>query len=462
MASIEKIKNKKGTHYRITVSGGFDSAGGRVRHRMVYTPEPGMTARQAEKAAQRAALDFERQIELGFTVDSTQTFSEYAAYVLATKLNTHRATHRTVERYESLLVRINTAIGHMKLADIRPHHLNRFYAELAKPGIRGNCSHAVAKIDIAAWLKSHKLSRAALARAADLGAITVGDAVRGVSVSESTAIAIADAMGMDVNDVFTITRNTAPLSAKTILEHHRLIRLILAMADKEMLVPYNAADKATPPRAERPVVNYFQPETIAQILDALDFVPLRWRVLVHMLIVTGARRGEICAIKWEKINFEARTLRIDRALIASRALGLHEGPTKTKTSRDLKLPPETMQLLAELRREQMRQRLISGDRWQETGYVFTSDTGAPIHPDSVTKWLADFSKRNGLPHINPHAFRHSAASILIATGNDIATVSAYLGHCSVSTTENIYLHLIQEKMAQASDCIANVLLRRRG
>lgn len=462
MASIEKITNKKGISYRITVSAGVDSAGGRVRHRMVYTPEPGMTARQAEKAAQRAAVDFERQIELGFMVDNNQTFAEYANYVLAAKMSTNRAKPRTIERYESLLTRINQAIGHIKLGDLRPHHLNRFYAELAKPGIRGNSGHAVAKIDIVDWLKVHKLSRAALARAADLGAVTIGDAVRGTSVSVDTAIAIADAMGMNVTDVFTITHNTAPLSAKTILEHHRLIRTILAMADKEMLVPYNAADKSTPPRAERREPNYFQPDTIEKILIVLENEPLRWHVLVHMLIVTGGRRGEICAIKWDKIDFEARTLRIDCALIASRKMGLYEGPTKTRDIRNLKLPQETMELLEELRREQMCQRLISGDRWQDTGYIFTSDTGAPIHPDSVTSWLAEFSKRQNLPHLNPHAFRHTAASILIAAGNDVITVSKYLGHSDVSTTENIYSHVIKEKLAQASESIADVLLHKKG
>ena len=59
MATVEKINGKNGTTYRITVSGGFDTAGKRIRHRMTYKPEPGMTVRQTEKAVQRAAADFE-------------------------------------------------------------------------------------------------------------------------------------------------------------------------------------------------------------------------------------------------------------------------------------------------------------------------------------------------------------------------------------------------------------------
>lgn len=85
MATIEKLSYKNGVSYRISVSAGFDTSGRRIRHRMTYKPEPGMTARQIEKAVQRAAADFERSIEQGFALDNRQTFAEYAEYVLDLK-----------------------------------------------------------------------------------------------------------------------------------------------------------------------------------------------------------------------------------------------------------------------------------------------------------------------------------------------------------------------------------------
>ena len=132
MATIEKIPGKTGTTYRITVSGGFNSAGKRIRHRMTYKPEPGMTARQIQKAVQRAAADFERSIEQGFILDNRQTFAEYASYVLDLK-ERGGTKRKTLDRYKELLIRINQAIGHLKLADIRPQHLNSFYKNLSEP-----------------------------------------------------------------------------------------------------------------------------------------------------------------------------------------------------------------------------------------------------------------------------------------------------------------------------------------
>lgn len=92
MATIEKITGKTGITYRITVSGGFDTSGKRIRHRMNYKPEPGMTARQTEKAVQRAAADFERSIEQGFSLDNRQTFADYAAYVIDLRSTLARST----------------------------------------------------------------------------------------------------------------------------------------------------------------------------------------------------------------------------------------------------------------------------------------------------------------------------------------------------------------------------------
>lgn len=88
-----------------------------------------------------------------------------------------------------------------------------------------------------------------------------------------------------------------PLSDKTVLEYHRLISIILSQTEKEMLVPYNAAAKASPPRPKKAAPNYFQPETVYAILDAAESEPLKYRVFINLITVTGARRGELAGLK---------------------------------------------------------------------------------------------------------------------------------------------------------------------
>ena len=123
MATIKRIEGKNGVSFKITVTKGTDISGKQVRHYRTWKPEQGMTERQMQKAVQKAALDFEREIEQGYEVDNRQTISEYARYVIDLKERAG-AKHRTIFSYRSLLERIDQAIGHLKLSELRPLHLN--------------------------------------------------------------------------------------------------------------------------------------------------------------------------------------------------------------------------------------------------------------------------------------------------------------------------------------------------
>lgn len=249
-----------------------------------------------EKAVQRAAMDFERELELGYIADNRQTFAEYSEYVLSLK---ERAglKPKTIFEYKQQLIRINATIGHMKLQDIRPQHSNTFYKNLAEEGIRKSGYRAASCIDLPALLKERKLTREKLSQAAGISATTVTTACRGQKIRGDKAEQIAAALEMPVAKLFTIERDTSPLSAKSLLAHHRLIHTILHEAEREMLVVYNAADRATPPKDIQKDPNYFQPEQISAILEALESEPLKWRLATQLLIVTGCRRGEIMGLK---------------------------------------------------------------------------------------------------------------------------------------------------------------------
>jgi len=459
MATVEKRTGKGGVSYRITVANGVGVDGHQVRHRMTWKPEPGMTARQEKKALQRAVSDFERSIEQGYQIDNRQSFAQYAQYVLDLKERTG-VKRLTLERYKGLLVRINAEIGHIKLTDLRPQHLNAFYKKLMEKGVRVQGSRAEPKVDFNSLLEDRGQRKGAFAEQAGVAATTISAVCRGDRVNMGSAHKIAKALEVEVDTIFTTEKNEKPLAPKSVLEHHRLISTILAQAEREMLVPYNAAAKAVPPKSESHTPNYFQPEQIRAILSALEDEPVLYRTLTHLMIVTGCRRGELVGLKWEKIDMDTGRIKIDRALLYHPKTGVYESTTKTGDTRYLQVPMETVGVLKAWRRHQREVQLLNGDRWQNTGYVFTRDNGEPIHPQTISAWLRDFSKRRGLPHINPHAFRHTVASVLLANGTDVVTVSKQLGHASVGTTESFYSHIIEENKAKAAECIADVMLRR--
>lgn len=460
MASIKKIEGKTGTAYKITVTKGRDSSGKQIRHFKTWTPDHPMTARQMEKEAQRVALDFEREIELGYQADNRQTFEQYARYVI--QLREQRgAAKRTIEMYEYFMERIVPAFGHMKLLEIRPQHLNAFYRELEKPGARNRGDMASPRINFRALLDSHGMTQGAFARESHISHGMVERLCRGEHISLKKAEYIADFFGEKTRDMFKIEYNDGTLTQGTIRRFHGFISIVFSQAEKEMLIPYNPAKRATPPNREEPAPNYFQPDTLARILEALESEDIKHRTMVHLFIVTGCRLGEIIGLKWEKIDFENKQIKIDRCLGYTPKTGVFEGPTKTKNTRFVAIPDETVALLRKYRTWYLEQQIMNGDRWSNTGYLFTKDDGTPIIPGTVNGWLDRFSKRHGLPHINPHAFRHTAASILISEGVDIVTVSKMLGHANTSMTTDVYSHIIEESKRKATECIADVMLRRK-
>ena len=128
MASIKKIEGKAGVSYKIIVTRGTDSTGKQIRHFKTWKPDRPMTARQMEKEVQKVALDFEREIDLGFQADARQTFSQYAAYVIDLK-ESHGAAKNSIAIYRMFLRKLDPLIGHLKIKDIRPQHLNKVYQE---------------------------------------------------------------------------------------------------------------------------------------------------------------------------------------------------------------------------------------------------------------------------------------------------------------------------------------------
>lgn len=461
MATVEKRTGKNGrTSYRITVAGGIDSTGKQIRMRRTWEPpKPDMTPKQIEKALSRAVNDFEREIEQGYRLDHKQTFCDYANYVLSLKERTGTKP-RTIERYQSLLERVNKAIGHLKLTDIRPQHLNAFYQNLGEEGIRSKATRATPCVDIKSWIKENHTSITKLAAKAGVSAATLSAAAKGDRISGEKAAAISAAMGMHTDEVFRLERDISPLANKTILEHHRIISSVLAQAEKEMLIQFNPASKATPPKVQRKAPDYYQPETISLILDALDSAPLKWRAATYLLIDTGCRRGEAMGLKWESLDLSSGIMTIERALLYSPHKGVYESTPKTGKSRVLKIAPETIRLIKQWKAEQSEMQAAYGDAWVNSGYVFTQDNGDRMNPDSLTDWLNKFSKTKGLPHIHPHAFRHTAASTMIANGVDIVTAANELGHASATTTATIYAHQIAEAKARAQSVRASVFKRQ--
>jgi integrase len=171
-----------------------------------------------------------------------------------------------------------------------------------------------------------------------------------------------------------------------------------------------------------------------------------WRPLIAAASLTGARIAELLGLRWEDVDWEAGTLRIERQI------GRHGEVARTKTANSVR----TISLGAELRRVLRELQLSSGVR---DGFIFATESGAPTEYGNARKALAKAISRaevafNPETHrVSFHSFRHSAASALIRNGVDPVRVARYLGD-RVETVLSVYA---QEWAVRGDDDLGDVL-----
>ena len=234
----------------------------------------------------------------------------------------------------------------------------------------------------------------------------------------------------------------------TVVKVYTILHGLFKMAYLGDMIDRNPMDKVERPKPRKGECKAAEPEAytaeeVQAILAALDREPLKWRALVHVLIDTGVRRGECCALKWESVDFKTGAITIAGNLCYTSQKGVYLDTPKNGKSRTVYVGEDTLSLLRQLRAEQATKAI--------SAYVFTrKDTPEPMHPQSPTRYLKKFSERCGIQGLHPHKLRHTFASVAITSGADVASVSEALGHSDKAVTLRMYTHATDESISGAA------------
>ncbi len=446
---------KRGSSYTITVSLGIDGTGKRLRKSLTYTPPPSLTPKQAEKEAKRQAAIFEERCRTGQVLETNTRFSEFVEIWLRDYAE-KQLEPRTLSRYKELLKRINAAFGNTKISAIQPHHLTAFYNNLAEKGIREDIKYK-ANEKLEELVKETALKRFEIAHLAGISESSLRNCLAGNNISQKTAGKIAAYFEKSVDELFTSQEDKC-LSNNTILYYHRVLSSVFSTAVQWQVIFSNPCERVKPPKVKRKEARYLDEYEAAELLKALDGEPFKYVTMIQLLLYTGLRRSELMGLEWQDIDFLNRCIHVSRNSLYLSDKGLYEGNTKTESSnRVIKLPDNAVQLLKEYRQYQDSIIQEMGTAWQGTGRLFTTKDGKPMHPDTLSGWFHEFVKRKGLPDVSVHSLRHTHATLMIAAGVNIKTVSSRLGHASVTTTGNIYTHAIKSADEAAAEIINDIL-----
>jgi len=175
----------------------------------------------------------------------------------------------------------------------------------------------------------------------------------------------------------------------------------------------------------------------------------RWAIAFRLGVLYGLRRSEVLALRWDDLDVEAGTLRIDESLVATNQ-GASWGNAKNRRSRrTIPIEDDTLRVFARRRADQAAERLAAGADWQDHDLIITTRSGGLVLPRTYDRALARIVTRAGLPRLTSHGLRHTAATHMVQAANDLGELRAIadlLGH-SPEMLMNTYAHALPKSQA---------------
>ena len=226
----------------------------------------------------------------------------------------------------------------------------------------------------------------------------------------------------------------------------------------------NPCERVTPPKYKAAEKRPYTETDLATIIAAIEKEDIKLQLFFYLAVSLGLRRSEIGGLKWSDIDFDNNIISIRRSVgkIPKKGTYANDAPKNKKSIRDLEASDIIMTLLKKHKEEQDEQKRKLNDLWIGEDWVFTQWNGALMHVDTTTKTWEKFLKKNpSLAKTNLHSLRHTAATLLIKHNVPISTVSGILGHSQISTTLNIYTHVIEDAKKEALGIMNDILKKKQ-
>ena len=418
----------RGSKLRVRVYAGLDPVTGK----RVYLQEtiPG-TGKEAQRKANAALARLVATVDKQRSVSSSVTLG----YALDEFMRVTELEDTTRDTYQGYITRtIKPALGKLSVRKVDARQLESLYADLRR--CRARCSGAP-------FVERHRTQEPH-----DCGK---GDGKTGKKCR---------------------THECRPMAESTVRQIHSIVSGALTLAERWGWIETNLARSAKPPRQKPPEPDPPTPREAARLVEAAFGMDDDWGMLVWLVMTTGIRRGEVCALRFYdlEIDFDEQdsdgegVLRVRRNYVRRNKNIAKEKRTKTHQIRFIALDAETIRLLRE-HRERVKARLaLLGRKFTDDLFVFTGartpDHSVPCPPDSVTQRYGTMAESLDIDtHI--HALRHYSATELLTAGVDLRTVAGRLGHGGGgATTLRVYAAWVSEADQRAATQIAARMPKR--
>ena len=263
---------------------------------------------------------------------------------------------------------------------------------------------------------------------------------------------------VDLDRLYLGLSNDVGLAPATVRQPHAVIRRAFRQAVRWGWIATNPATNATPPRLVRADLSPPNVDQVGKLLQQASTDDPDLGRFLHVAASTGARRGEICALRWRNLDAKLNTLTIERSIIEIPG-GIAEKDTKNHANRRMALDPGTLSVLEEQRRDALKRAAQSGAKLTDESFIFSREPDGliPWIPGNVTRRFQSLRRALGYDSMRLHDLRHFTATRLMAAGVPVRTVSGRLGHANPSTTLSVYSHFVAASDQVAASVMGDLL-----
>jgi len=250
-----------------------------------------------------------------------------------------------------------------------------------------------------------------------------------------------------------INDNLAKLSPNTVRKHLFNISQCLDNAVLLSIIAYNPVKRIKMPSPVRFTgAKHYDEKQIEQLLEISKGDPLE--IVILLTLFYGLRRSEVLGLRYDSVDFDAKTITIKRAVVIVGGTIFENEHTKNDSSRTIfPIPNKILSRLLEWKEQQEEWKALQPNDYKDNGYICTKPNGELLLPNYVTQYFAKLLKRNNMPHIRFHDLRHSSANYLKYLDFDLKDIQTWLRHKDIQTTMNIYVNLNMQAKSNIADTL---------
>ena len=245
------------------------------------------------------------------------------------------------------------------------------------------------------------------------------------------------------------------MSAATIKHSYHVLKGAMDKAVLAGIIPQSPCTGIMLPKGQKKEAVVYDEAQIKQLLAAAKGTDME--LVIDMELCLGLRRGELLGLEWDDIDWEKNQIKIIRNRVVVNSKSVVKEPKTASGFRTLDVPAPLMQKLRKRKLECAANRLKLGRNYIVSDYVIVHDDGKPIYPEYLSQMLTKLQDRCGLPRCRFHDLRHLCASIMLLQGVNVKVAQERLGHKDITTTMNIYSHVLPSSAREAADKIGQLV-----